>query len=64
MGSLDYRALAVLDAVASHGSFDKAALALGITQSAVSQRIKALEDASGRLLIIRGQPAVPTGTPI
>lgn len=61
MGSLDYRALAVLDAVASHGSFDKAALALGITQSAVSQRIKALEDASGRLLIIRGQPAVPTG---
>jgi LysR family transcriptional regulator (chromosome initiation inhibitor) len=61
MGSIDYRALAVLDAVASHGSFDKAALALGITQSAVSQRIKALEDASGRLLIIRGQPAVPTG---
>ena len=61
MGTIDYRALAVLDAVASHGSFDKAALALGITQSAVSQRIKALEDASGRLLIIRGQPAVPTG---
>lgn len=61
MGTIDYRALAVLDAVASHGSFDKAAMALGITQSAVSQRIKALEDASGRLLIIRGQPAVPTG---
>lgn len=61
MGSLDYRALAVLDAVASHGSFEKAAAALGISQSAVSQRIKALEDASGRLLIIRGQPAVPTG---
>ena len=61
MGTIDYRALAVLDAVASHGSFDKAAVALGITQSAVSQRIKALEDASGRLLIIRGQPAVPTG---
>jgi len=61
MGSLDYRALAVLDAVASHGSFEKAALALGISQSAVSQRIKALEDAAGRLLIVRGQPAVPTG---
>ena len=61
MGSLDYRALAVLDAVASHGSFEKAAVALGISQAAVSQRIKALEDASGRLLIIRGQPAVPTG---
>ncbi|HEU4843436.1 MAG TPA: ArgP/LysG family DNA-binding transcriptional regulator [Burkholderiaceae bacterium] len=61
MGNLDYRALAVLDAVASQGSFEKAALALGISQSAVSQRIKALEDASGRLLIVRGQPAVPTG---
>jgi LysR family transcriptional regulator (chromosome initiation inhibitor) len=35
--------------------------ALGISQSAVSQRIKALEDAAGRLLIVRGQPAVPTG---
>ena len=61
MGTLDYRALAVLDAVASQGSFEKAALALGISQSAVSQRIKALEDAAGRLLIVRGQPAVPTG---
>jgi LysR family transcriptional regulator (chromosome initiation inhibitor) len=61
MPHLDYRALAVLEAVAGHGSFEKAALALGITQSAVSQRIKALEDASGRLLIVRGQPAVPTG---
>jgi LysR family transcriptional regulator (chromosome initiation inhibitor) len=61
MVNLDYRALAVLDAVASQGSFEKAALALGISQSAVSQRIKVLEDASGRLLIVRGQPALPTG---
>jgi LysR family transcriptional regulator (chromosome initiation inhibitor) len=61
MGTLDYRALTVLDAVVSQGSFEKAALALGISQSAVSQRIKALEDAAGRLLVVRGQPAVPTG---
>ncbi|HEX5345260.1 MAG TPA: ArgP/LysG family DNA-binding transcriptional regulator [Duganella sp.] len=61
MDNLDYRALAVLDAVVSQGSFEKAALSLGISQSAVSQRIKALEDAAGRLLIVRGQPAVPTG---
>ena len=61
MGSLDYRALAVLDAVVSQGSFEKAALALGISQSAVSQRIKALEDATGRLLVVRGTPSVPTG---
>ncbi len=61
MENLDYRALAVLDAVVRHGSFEKAALALGITQSAVSQRVKVLEDSSGRLLIVRGQPASPTG---
>jgi LysR family transcriptional regulator (chromosome initiation inhibitor) len=61
MNHLDYRALAVLDAVANHGSFEKAATALGISQPAVSQRIKALEDAAGRLLIVRGSPASPTG---
>lgn len=61
MSSLDYRALAVLDAVVTQGSFEKAALALGISQPAVSQRIKALEDAAGRLLVVRGQPAVATG---
>jgi len=61
MENLDYRALAVLDAVASQGSFEKAANALGISQPAVSQRIKALEDAVGRLLIVRGSPAEATG---
>ena len=61
MNNLDYRALAVLDAVASSGSFEKAALLLGISQSAVSQRIKALEDMAGRLLVVRGNPSVPTG---
>src|SRR5687767_2853187 len=61
MEQFDYRALAVLDAVTTHGSFDKAAAALGISQSAVSQRIKALEDSVGRLLIVRGVPATATG---
>jgi len=61
MDNLDYRALAVLDAVASQGSFEKAATALGISQPAVSQRIKSLEDAVGRLLIVRGSPAEATG---
>lgn len=61
MNNLDYRGLAVLDAVAASGSFDKAALLLGISQSAVSQRIKALEDSCGRLLVVRGAPSVPTG---
>ncbi len=61
MSHLDYRSLAVLDAVAASGSFEKAALLLGMTQSAVSQRIKALEDAAGRLLVVRGTPSAPTG---
>lgn len=61
MGNLDYRGLAVLEAVAATGSFEKAALALGISQSAVSQRVKALEDATGRLLVVRGTPSVTTG---
>ncbi|MES2317916.1 MAG: ArgP/LysG family DNA-binding transcriptional regulator [Pseudomonadota bacterium] len=61
MSQLDYRSLAVLDAVAASGSFEKAALQLGMTQSAVSQRIKALEDAAGRLLVVRGTPSAPTG---
>ncbi len=61
MANLDYRGLAVLDAVSTQGSFEKAALALGISQSAVSQRIKTLEDGIGRLLVVRGTPSVPTG---
>lgn len=61
MKNLDYRGLAALDAVATHGSFDKAALALSISQSAVSQRIRTLEELAGRLLLIRSQPPEPTG---
>jgi LysR family transcriptional regulator (chromosome initiation inhibitor) len=54
--------LAALDAVIDHGSFDKAAAALSITQSAVSQRIRMLENSAGELLIIRSQPPLPTET--
>lgn len=60
MSKLDYRGLAALDAVATHGSFDKAAVALFISQSAVSQRIRALEEMAGRLLLVRSQPPQPT----
>ena len=44
------------------GSFDLAAASLGITPSAISQRIKALEDRIGALLIQRGQPCTATET--
>jgi LysR family transcriptional regulator (chromosome initiation inhibitor) len=60
MSRVDYRGLAALDAVIDHGSFDKAAAALSITQSAVSQRIRMLENSAGELLIVRSQPPSPT----
>lgn len=60
MSRIDYRGLAALDAVIDHGSFDKAAAALSITQSAVSQRIRLLENSAGELLIVRSQPPSAT----
>jgi LysR family transcriptional regulator (chromosome initiation inhibitor) len=60
MKQVDYRGLAALDAVIDYGSFDKAAAALSITQSAVSQRIRMLENSAGELLIVRSQPPSPT----
>lgn len=58
----DYRALAALAEVARRGSFDSAAYALGVTQSAISQRIKALEGRVGQVLLDRGPPIAPTNT--
>ena len=52
--------LAALSAVLRHGSFEAAAHALNVTPSAISQRIKALEDRIGTVLVDRGQPC--TGT--
>ncbi len=53
--------LAALSGVLRHGSFDAAANALHVTPSAISQRIKALEERVGSTLINRGTPC--TGTP-
>ena len=60
MLNFDYVSLTVLSAVVREGSFESAAKALGFTQSAVSQRIKSLEEKAGSLLIVRGRPCVPT----
>ena len=57
---IDYPALAAVGAVFREGSFDRAARALGITPSAISQRVRGLEDRLGAILIIRGQPCLPT----
>lgn len=61
MSRVDYRGLAALDAVVEHGSFDRAAAALAITQSAVSQRLRMLEQQAGELLLVRSQPPAATG---
>lgn len=60
MSRIDYRGLAALDAVVEHGSFDKAAAFLSITQSAVSQRLRMLENLAGELLLLRSQPPQAT----
>ena len=52
--------LAALAAVLRRGSFEAAALDLSVTPSAVSQRIKALEDRVGASLIRRGTPCTAT----
>ena len=52
--------LAALVAIADTGSFEAAAARLHVTPSAISQRIRALESAVGRVLVGRGTPCVPT----
>lgn len=52
--------LRALLAVVDHGTFDAAAGALHITPSAVSQRIKGLERATGRVLVERATPCRAT----
>ncbi|HEV2999748.1 MAG TPA: LysR family transcriptional regulator ArgP [Solirubrobacteraceae bacterium] len=57
---LDLAQLRALSAAASEGSLDAAARALHVTPSAVSQRLKALETATGRVLLVRSRPVQVT----
>jgi LysR family transcriptional regulator (chromosome initiation inhibitor) len=59
---LDYAALHALAAVVREGSFDRAARALHVTPSAISQRVRLLEERVGCALVVRGQPCLPTDT--
>ncbi|TPQ33594.1 LysR family transcriptional regulator ArgP [Cupriavidus pinatubonensis] len=59
---LDYAALSALAAVIREGSFERAARALSVTPSAISQRIRLLEEKVGCTLVVRDQPCRPTET--
>ena len=58
----DYASLAALAAVVREGSFERAARALHVTPSAVSQRIRLLEERVGCALVVRAQPCHATET--
>jgi LysR family transcriptional regulator, chromosome initiation inhibitor len=60
MMNLDPGQLEALAAAVSEGTFDAAARYLHVTPSAISQRVKALETAVGRVLLTRSKPIRPT----
>lgn len=62
MSKVDYKLLHALAMVMQEQSFDGAAAVLCISQSAVSQRIKALEEFVAHPVLIRGQPLELTTT--
>ena len=57
---LDNRLIEALALVVQEGGFDKAARVMNITQSAVSQRVKLLEEITGQVLIARTTPPQAT----
>lgn len=58
---LDYKLLEALAAVIEEGGFERAAKRLNLTQSAVSQRIRQLEEHLGQPALARTQPPTATG---
>jgi LysR family transcriptional regulator, chromosome initiation inhibitor len=61
---IDGQQLAAFGAVIEQGSFDAAAVRLHVTPSAVSQRIKALEQRVGQVLVVREKPCSATAAGI
>src|SRR3954462_2736261 len=60
MTTYDPAALEALAAIVEEGGFERAAERLSIPQSAVSQRLRALEAQVGTVLIVRTRPLRPT----
>jgi LysR family transcriptional regulator (chromosome initiation inhibitor) len=63
---VDGQQLAAFAAVIELGSFDAAAERLHVTPSAISQRVKALEQRVGQVLVVREKPCTATsaGVPL
>ncbi len=57
---LDVGQLRALSAAVAEGTFEAAARALHVTPSAISQRLRALEVATGRVLVLRTKPVQVT----
>jgi LysR family transcriptional regulator (chromosome initiation inhibitor) len=57
---LDLAQLRALDATVRSGTLEAAARALHVTPSAISQRLRALEVATGRILLVRSKPVQVT----
>ena len=60
VSTFDPDALECLAAIVEEGGFERAARRLSITQSAVSQRLRALEAQVGTVLIVRSRPLKAT----
>jgi LysR family transcriptional regulator (chromosome initiation inhibitor) len=60
MSTFDPNALECLAAIMEEGGFERAAVRLSITQSAVSQRLRSLEVQVGTVLIVRSRPLKAT----
>jgi len=57
---IDYKLLEAFAMVVQEGGFEKAATLMNLTQSAVSQRVRLLEDRAGKILLSRTSPPQPT----
>lgn len=57
---IDYSAALAVARIVQTGSFEKAARALNVTPSAISQRVRQLEERMGTVLIERGTPCIAT----
>lgn len=57
---IDYPAARAVFLVVQTGSFDSAAKSLGVTPSAISQRVRSLEERLGVILVERGSPCKAT----